>query len=95
MLAMESYRVNSATNATLTIWNTSPVGIGFSSYKVCQSNSAQFNYENWTEPMLEPGQMLNASIIITGASFTFQSGTSYTITIVTLRNNSFTFTIKA
>jgi len=95
MLAMESCKVNSPINATLTIWNTSPVGIGFSSYKVSQSNSAQFNHENWTEPMLEPGQLFNASIVISGASFTFQSGTSYTITIVTLRNNSFIFTIKA
>jgi hypothetical protein len=93
MLTMESYKVNSPTNATLTIVNTSPIGIGFSSYKVSQSHGAQFTYENWTEPMLEPNQMFNASIIISGASFTFQSGTSYTITIVTLRNNPFTFTI--
>jgi hypothetical protein len=95
MLTMESYKVNSPTNATLTIVNTSPLSIGFSYYIVSQSNNAQFTHDNWTEPILPPNHVLDANILVSGATFTFQSGTSYTITIVTTRNNPFTFTIKA
>jgi hypothetical protein len=95
MMTMESYKVNSPTNATLTMRNTGWLSIGFSYYQVSQSNSAMFTHLNWTEPILPPNQALDATVVISGASFTFQPGTSYTITIVTLRNNPFTFTIKA
>jgi hypothetical protein len=95
MLAMDSYKVNSPTNATLTIVNIGSLSIGFSYYQVSQSNSAQFTHDNWTEPILPPNQTRSANIVISGAPFTFQSGTSYTITIVTMRNFLYTFTIKA
>ena len=93
-LTMDSYKINSPTNATLTIRNTGWTGIGFSSYTVSQSNSVQYTYNNWTEPMLQPNQAFSANILIEGAPFTFQPSYSYTVTVVTTRNNLFTFTIQ-
>lgn len=94
LLTMVSYTVNSPTNATLTIWNVGSVQIAFSSYAVSQSNGALYAYDNWTEPRLNPNQRVDANILIGGASFTFQSGTTYTVSIVTIRNNHFDFTIQ-
>ena len=94
LLTMDSYKINSPTNVTLTIRNIGDMGIGFSSYTVSQSNSVQYTYNNWTEPMLQPNQVFGANILINGAPFTFQSGLPYTVTIVTTRNNQFTFTIQ-
>ncbi len=94
MLVMESYKINSPTNATLTILNNGELTVNFWYYNVSQSNGATFTHANWTEPMLAPNQAFDANILIAGAPFTFQSGSSYTITVVTTRNNPFHFTVN-
>jgi hypothetical protein len=40
-----------------------------------------------------PGGQCGASCSLTGSAFSFTSGYSYTITVVTSRNNQFTFTV--
>jgi len=36
---------------------------------------------------------VHANILIEGNAFTFQTGNSYTIIVITSRNNQFTFTV--
>lgn len=93
MMVMESYKVNSPTNVTLTLMNTGPMVIQLVSYTVSTPNSAHFANTNWTGPVINPSQNVNATILIDGKTFTFQSVPTCTITVVTSRNNPFTFTV--
>src|SRR5205823_12408738 len=50
---------------------------------------------NWSGPTVIPNAYTTINLLIDGNAFTFHSGTYYTITLITSRNNQFTFTIKA
>ena len=90
---MESYRIESPTNVTLTILNTGSIAVNLASYTVRDSNGAQFDNTSWTGPLIDPNQNMTANILIDGKSFTFQPTSTYTIIVVTSRSNPFTFTI--
>ncbi len=74
-------------------------------YHVKDSSGNTWEQTNWNGPSSSSGQLMVANILIgsscpsctyagiTGAFNTFQSGNSYTVTVVTGRNNQFTFTI--
>ncbi len=71
-------------------------------YYVKDTSGDTYAQTNWNGPSSTSNQLMTANIVIgsscptctlSGTPFTFQSGNSYTIIIVTSRNNQFTFTV--
>jgi hypothetical protein len=87
--------VNSPTNMTVHITNTGSVAISLTSYYVRNPYSQPYANNNWSGPTAPPSSVVTANLVIDGNAFTFHSGTYYTITLITSRNNQFTFSIKA
>ena len=94
-LNVETSHVNSPTNMTLNIRNVGSVSTTFNSYIVKDSVGNQYTKSNWSGPTLNPNSLLAINIVNDGSAFTFQSKSSYTVTLVTARNNLFSFTITA
>ena len=104
-LNLENYAFSSNTNATLYIRNTGTTTVTTASYYVKDSSGNQWVLTSWTGPSIIPNALGTAGIAIgsscsscvysgsSGAFTQFTAGYSYTITIVTSRNNQFTFTI--
>ena len=76
----------------------------FVAYRVSNTNGNTWSNANWNGPSSTPTQLFAANILIGsscptctlgGTPFIFQSGNSYTIAVVTGRNNQFVFTIVA
>jgi hypothetical protein len=96
------------TVVTLSVRNTGSVGLAFSSYYVKDSNGNQIAQLTWSTSQpatypaaINPNGLGTVSIRIGGSctgcsgggSFTaFSSGYSYTVTLVTTRNNQFSWT---
>jgi hypothetical protein len=99
----------SGTNMTLNLRNTGSAAITFASYYVKDSNGNQYSRTNWaTGPNAQttatnPNQLDVVFILIgstcgsgcanTGSAFTYTAGYSYTVIVVTSRNNQFSFTV--
>ncbi len=106
-LTMDTYgfptTVNPASsNVSLTLRNAGTVAVTFTSYYVKNATGTTFTQSAWTSgPTIQPNTpgLANIGIGCTGcgsfstSSFTFVSGNSYTVTLVTSRNNQFTFTV--
>jgi len=104
-LNMENTAFNSSTNVILSIRNTGTVTVDLVSYYVKDASGNQWSLTNWTGPVINVNAVGTASINIgsscssctysggTGAFSQFVAGNSYTITIITARNNQFTFTV--
>src|SRR5207249_10344029 len=90
-----SSTLNSPTNITLQIINTGSVQFSLASYSVQNPNSRVYSNNSWSGPTIAPNAMRTTNLLIDGNAFTFQSSSYYTITLITSRNNQFTFTIKA
>jgi flagellin-like protein len=97
---------SSSTSMTAYINNLGTVNSTLATYYVKDSNgnSYQYNYATGTGPTITPntesavtfaiGSSCSApGCTLTGNAFTFQSGYSYTVLMVTSRNNQFTFTV--
>jgi hypothetical protein len=96
-----------ASNMKLTLYlrNTGSTPTTLASYYVQDQNGNEYARTSWAVPPASPSSIVNGtgvflpinaactSCMNTGSSFTFQSGNSYTITLITLRNNQFSFTI--
>src|SRR5467141_3289387 len=92
-------------NMSLYLRNTGSSPTTLASYYVQDQNGNQYSRTSWTVPAASPASIVNGTGVFlpinaacsscthTGNSFTFQSGNSYTITLVTQRNNQFSFTI--
>jgi FlaG/FlaF family flagellin (archaellin) len=107
-LNVESFAFNTNNmNLTLSVRNTGSVAIAFASYYVKDSNGNQYARLNWPTDAggkypasVNPNGLVQVNIAIssacgsscTGATFTFQSGSGYTVTLVTTRNNQFSWT---
>jgi len=89
-----SSTLNSPTNITLQIINTGSVQFSLASYSVQNANGRIYSNNSWSGPTIAPNAIRTTNLLIDGNAFTLQSG-SYTITLITSRNNVFTFTIKA
>ena len=76
-VVMQSYILDSPTNATLTLKNTGSVAVYLAAYKVTGPNGLYFANTNWTGPAIGPNYIGAANILIDGKAFTFQSSTSY------------------
>jgi archaellum component FlaG (FlaF/FlaG flagellin family) len=95
-LTIETSQVNSPTNLTLSVRNVGSVGISFDSYIVKDSAGNQYAKINWTTTLfMNSNQLAIINMIIDGNAFTFQSKNIYTVTLITTRNNQFTFPITA
>ncbi|HEX9612481.1 MAG TPA: hypothetical protein VGA05_02585 [Candidatus Bathyarchaeia archaeon] len=101
-MIMEMVTFNSGTNVTLTLHNTGSSSIQLVDYSVKDTAGNQYSYTSWPGPTLAPGSVVPTNILIgsscssctlSGTAFTFAFGSSYTITIVTARNNQFSFTV--
>jgi FlaG/FlaF family flagellin (archaellin) len=93
---------NTNMNMTLYLRNTGSTPTTLVSYYVQDQNGNQYSRTSWSVPTVAPTSLAKVFILIntacgtcthTGSSFTFQSGNSYTITLITQRNNQFSFTI--
>src|SRR2546422_6164267 len=105
-LNQENYAFNTnGTSATLYIRNTGSATVSFASYYVKDSAGNQYSKTSWTNaPAGAAPNALSTAYINIGAScasgctnqgsaFTFTAGSSYIVTVITSRNNQFTFTI--
>ena len=95
MLNLETRSVNTPTNMTLNILNTGSVWISLVSYSARPTSSQTYSNSTVSGLSFGPNTLLAVNIIIDGGRFTFQPGTSYTITLVTSRNNQYFFTVDA
>jgi uncharacterized membrane protein len=101
-LSLQSFVFSSGTNVTLFIKNIGNVSVSLVSYYVKDSSGNQYALTTWAGPTTSPNNTALVMILIgsscpsctlTGSPFTFNPGFSYTITIVTSRNNQFFFTV--
>ena len=102
-LNMDSNSFTSTTNVTLYIRNSGSVGVTLQSYYVKDASGNSYQYNNWAGPNINPSAVFPANFLIgatcgsncvlTGTAFTFTTGNSYTVLVVTSRNNQFTFTV--
>jgi hypothetical protein len=90
-----SSTLNSPTNITIQIINTGSVQISLASYSVQNANGRIYANNNWSGPTVAPSAIRTGNLLIDGNTFTFQSGSYYTLTLITSRNNQFTSTVKA
>ncbi len=95
LLNLVSTDVNSPTNVTLRIINTGSVAISLATYYVKDANGQTYASSNWPGPNITPNTTFSINIIIDGKAFTFQTGYSYAVIVVTGRNNQFTFTFTS
>jgi FlaG/FlaF family flagellin (archaellin) len=100
-LTADFYGFNSSTNATINIRNAGTSNVTLTAYYVTDSNGNQWaRNPPWTTAAIAPSKVLAVQFVITnayctptGTAFTFQSGYSYTVKVVTAKNNPFSFTI--
>jgi hypothetical protein len=101
-LALDSYTFASGTNLTLFLRNLGNVSVSLVSYYVKDSSGNQYALTGWAGPTINPNTATPVMILIgpscpgctlVGSAFTFTPGFSYTITIITSRNNQFSFTV--
>jgi hypothetical protein len=100
-----SFPNGSYTNVILDLRNTGTASLSLASYYVKDSSGDQWALTSWTGPTINPNALGQASVAIgsacgsctysggSGAFNQFSAGNSYTITIITARNNQFTFTV--
>ena len=100
-IGYKSYSIDSGTQVTLTVQDLGSTSLGFVSYYVIDGNVNQYNLASWNGPVLSPGQTGTLTILIgagcggcvlSGSSFVFASGYSYSITLVA-QGFQFTWTI--
>ncbi len=82
-----------AIHLTVSIRNTGSVPVTLAAYYVKDSGNNQYANTYWSGPTVMPNPMIAMGIIIDGQAFTFQSGSTYTLTLVTSGNNQFMFTV--
>jgi hypothetical protein len=106
-LTMDTYAFPTTTNpansnVTITLRNAGTVAVTFASYYVKNATGTTFTQAGWTSgPTIQPNTpgLANIGVGCAGcgsfstSSFTFVSGNSYTVTLVTSRNNQFSFNV--
>src|SRR5213596_2082601 len=101
-LTLESYAFPSTNNVTLYLRNTGTCNVSLVTYNVADGSGDQYDLVTWSGPTITPNNVKATTILIgsacpsctlSGTAFSFQTGSSYTIVIVTSRSNQFTFTV--
>ena len=101
-LSLDSTFFFSGTNVTLFLRNIGNVSVSLVSYSVRDASGDQYALTAWSGPTIPAGSLFPAEILIgsscpsctlTGNAFTFTPGQTYTIVLVTSRNNQFSFSV--
>ncbi len=101
-LTVESYAFSSTNNVTLYLRNTGICNVSLVTYYVVDGSGNQYALVTWSGPTITPNNVKATTILIgsacpsctlSGTAFSFQTGNSYTIVIVTSRNNEFRFAV--
>jgi flagellin-like protein len=105
-LSPDSSAFSSATNVTIYIRNSGSSNVTLAAYYVTDSSSNTWQLLNWAGPTIAPNKAVATNVLIgsigcsscqytgtAGAFSTFNSGYSYTVKVVTVKNNPFTFTV--
>ena len=102
-LEFSSFGPNNPTyNVALYLRNTGSVPISLVGYYVKDSTSSQYAKTTWIgPPSITPTTLGQAQILIssacsctnTGTTFTFSTGNSYTITLLSSRGNTFSYSV--
>jgi hypothetical protein len=105
-LSPDSSAFSSTTNVTIYIRNSGSSNVTLAAYYVTDSSSNTWQLLNWAGPTIAPNKAMATNIVIgnalcpscqytgtAGAFSTFNSGYSYTVKVVTVKNNPFTFTV--
>ncbi len=102
---LEQSTFTNSTSATLYLRNAGTASISFSSYYVKDSAGNQYSRTAWgasAPAAVSPNGLATAFININtscgsctnqGSAFSYVAGNSYTVIVVTARNNQFTFTV--
>jgi hypothetical protein len=97
-LNIDSSAFANSTSLVLYVRNTGTVTLTLTTYYVKDSNGDQYAMLSWSGPTINPNGVVAATITIgsncsgctlSGSAFTFTAGYSYTVTLVTTRNNQF------
>ena len=100
-LNMNTYSFPTNNNVTLVLQNSGSVAVTFTTYYVKNSTGTTWTQTSYGwAPTIQPNQPATVPIGlgVTGGSFStssfyFVGGNSYTVTLVTSRNNQFQFTV--
>ena len=104
-LSADSYAFASSTSLSVYIRNAGTGNVTLAAYYVTDSNGNQWQLLTWSGPTIAPNTVTPTTITIAGSctscaytgtsgAFTgFTSGYSYTVKVVTAKNNPFTFTV--
>ncbi len=101
-LNIENSSFSNSTAATLYLRNTGTTSINLTTYYVKDNANNQYSRTIWTGPTISPNGLATTYVNIgascsactlQGTAFTFTTGNSYTVVVVTSRKNQFTFTI--
>ncbi len=101
-LNMDTYTFPSSTAVTINIRNSGSTAVTLQTYYVKDTSGNTWANIAWSGPSINPNQVNATRIDIaspatcspTPCAFTsFVSGNSYTVTVVTTRNNQFVFTV--
>lgn len=93
---------NPTYNVTVYLRNTGSAPISLVSYYVKNSNSSQYAKTAWIgPPSIAPTSLGQAQLLISGAcgctntggAFTFSTGNAYTITLLSSRGSTFTYSV--
>ncbi len=101
-LNAEAYAFPNSTSLSLDIRDTGTSSVSLVTYYVKDSAGNTYSLTQWSGPTISPSAVAVVSVNIgascsactlSGTAFTFNAGNSYTITVVTSRNNQFIFTV--
>jgi hypothetical protein len=101
-ITMDTYAFPNNNNVSITLRNAGSVAVTFTTYYVKNATGGTYTLSGWSSaPTIQPNAAGIAQIGILTAyggtfssgSYTFVSGNSYTVTLVTSRNNQFNFNV--
>jgi hypothetical protein len=101
-LTMDTYAFPNNSNVTITLRNAGSVAITFTTYYVKNATGGTYTQSGWTSsPTIQPnaaglaliGMSTSYGGTFSAGSYTFVGGNTYTITLVTSRNNQFVFQV--
>ena len=98
-IGLNSLQVNSPTSIIIGITNTGSLNLGLASYYLKDTKGDMYWNQTGSVPFLGPGGVATVNLSLTGTltgqPFQFQSRQTYTVELVTTRNNPFTYAFTA